>query len=420
MRWAALLGVCLISLTVTPATVRGKEPGKTPKPKQQCILFCRQVDEDDKSFYSGDHSLGSGESVAALPNVDVSVTHMKKDGAELDVAFDVSSDKATAEPKGRTPADWLRDGQMKDGRRHVVRFVKFNETLAIPLGEKQPNGVTPRFEIMIGGGDVIRWDWAWGSKELPLSPDEAEREAVLNAVSDSGFARISFVCGSRLADRMGELAYDFFYEGIEFAQRYVMPAADLYCTYCPHRLGWLDLASTAGPLPVEWLAMHQYENRIEYERAVFGSVGCYQVDLIDGPALMQNLTALARLSERTRVAVTIYKKDFDYQVVQAMEKLRIRDVTFCCDAEPPPLWHACEWHNDVEGKSRSDAVKMASVNCQSAKAAIPALKKLARLEEILIYTNAKRTDERKARETLRALQKALPKAEVHLVILAEK
>lgn len=61
---------------------------------------------------------------------------------------------------------------------------------------------------------------------------------------------------------------------------------------------------------------------------------------------------------------------------------------------------------------------MVDVNWQLAERAIPSFKELSNLEEILIL--ATYGDETKARETLKAVQKALPKAEAHLVFYGEK
>ena len=201
-------------------------------------------------------------------------------------------------------------------------------------------------------------------------------------------------------------------DGIDCVQDYSGVAACLY-TYCPHRLGLADALAASFPILHEWFSMH----RDEYERAVFGAVGCYEVELIDGPMLMQNIESLNRLPERSRIAVVIKTKEPDGPLLQAIDKLRIRNVRVS-DVAEDYFWSVCESHADLNSPSRNDRIKMVNVNWQLAEHAIPDFQKLPNLEEILILATYEH--EAKAKKSLKAVQKALPNAEVHLVFFGEK
>jgi hypothetical protein len=396
MRWIMGVGAVLLSFAAMwPAVLGGERGGAAVRPKQQCIIFCRQVFEDN-NYRSGEiHSLDNGEKVCAWPGLEIAVKGIKQaDGATVEVTL--------------APGAGARE-------RHVVKFVKFDDTLVIPLGEKTAKGAAPRVEVLVGGGDVIHWNWSW-NEDNHLDREAAEREQVFRAVGATGTARISCVRGSRLKERMGEEAYWNLWQGIDCVREYSEMAVDLYCSYCPHRRGLIDALSIpiVNEILSEWLRM----NGSEYEEMVFGTVGECRVELIDGPWLMQNLESLGRLSEQSRVAVTIYTRKADDRLFQAARSLRIRQVSLS-DADVTYFWSTCEEHAE-KGASRDEHVKMLTVSWQVAEAAIPSFKKLPNLEEILILGAAEQEGEAKARETLRAVQKALPNAEAHLVFYGEK
>ena len=299
---------------------------------------------------------------------------------------------------------------------HVVKFVKFDDTLVIPLGEKAAKGAAPRVEVLVGAGDVIHWNWPCND-DKHLDREAAERERVFRAIGATGTARISCSRGSRLKERMGDEAYGDLWDGIDCLRDYSALAVDLYCNYCPHRLGLIDALNipTLNEILSEWLSM----KGSEYEEMVFGAVGVYRVELIDGPWLMQNLESLGRLPERSRVAVTIYTKKMGDRLFQAVRSLRLRQVSLS-NADVTYFWLPCEEHAETKGKSRDDRVKMLTVSWQVAEAAIPSFKKLPNLEEILILGASEQEGDAKAKETLRAVQKALPNVEAHLVFYGPK
>jgi hypothetical protein len=103
--------------------------------------------------------------------------------------------------------------------------------------------------------------------------------------------------------------------------------------------------------------------------------------------------------------------------LQAIDKLGIRNVRVS-DVAVDYFWSECESHADLKSPSRNDRITMVNVNWQLAERAIPDFQKLPNLEEILIF--AAYEHEAKAKESLKAVQKALPNAEAHLVFFDEK
>jgi hypothetical protein len=395
MRWAICIGVFFLSMVGATATLLGEEAGRSlSTPKRQCIIFCRHYDAEGGCLTGGIHSLGNGDSTWVLPNVDIGISGIKNaDGATVEVTIIQAN------------AELVRS----------LKFVKFNDTLVVPLGEKLANGFTPRVEILIGAGDVIHWHWGRHAGGAKPSPEAAQREAVFTALTGSGFARVSCASCSRLPTLMGEQTYDMLSSGIECVQEYSELAAYLYCGYCPHRRGWLDVFAASYPLLNEWIST----NRDQYERTLFGSVACYQVDLLDGPALAENLETIGRLPEQTRVGVTIYKKGLrlDDRELRAVKKLPFRVMVL--PFEVGSFWSASEQHAERKGPSFNAGIKMVSVSWQTAEVAIPQFKTLPNLEEILIVAAAKDENDAKTRATLRAVQRALPKAEAHLVFYGD-
>jgi hypothetical protein len=398
MRWAICTGVFFLSMVATTATILGEEAGRSlSTPKRQCIIFCRHYDAEGGCLTGGIHSLGNGDSTWMLPNVDIGISGIKNaDGATVEVTIIQAN------------AELVRS----------LKFVKFNDTLVVPLGEKLANGFTPRVEILIGAGDVIHWNWDRHDDGTKLSPTAAQREAVFSALTQSGFARVSCTSCSRLPTLIGEQTYDMLSCGIDCVQEYSELAAYLYCGYCPHRRGWLDLLAVSCPLLNEWLS----NNRDQYERAMFGSVACYQIDLLGGPSLVQNLETLGRLPRQTNVGVTIYKKRVNGLWLNDQESQAVRKLPFRLTILPFEIgsfWSACEHHAQRKGPSFKHGIKMVCVSWLTAEAAIPEFKKLPNLEEILIFAAVEHKNDAKTLATLKAVQKALPKAEAHLVFYGD-
>ena len=416
MRWTMIAVAFVLSFAGLPGATFGKQPAAA-KPKQQCIVFCRQFDEKNNSITAGDHTLGSGESATVMPKVEIAIRDIKpSNGATIDVTIE--------RPTG--PAI------------HVVKFAKFNETQTIPLGDKGVKGAKPRLEVLIGAGDVVRLDWTWNRGKG--SPDDAARQEVFRTIGDTGAARMSCGSRSRLPTLISKNTYNALLEGIGCVRDCSQFYAYFYCSFVPHRFGLSDIWS--NPLVIE---LSQTINTESYERALFGSVAHYDVELLAGPTLVQNLETLKRLPRQPNLAVRIHCKKLqdpgngwshefadgyplpaasltdnqlqtvlDSRQAQAVKDFHAFNV-FLVASEAKSFWNASEEHAEKKGPNRNDSIKTVTVNWQTAEAAVPEFKKLANLEQVLIYTAAKFEKDAKPREALKTLQKALPTAEVHLV-----
>jgi hypothetical protein len=415
MRWTMIAVAFVLSFAGLPGATFGKQPAAA-KPKQQCVVFCRQFDEKGGCFTMTDHTLGSGESATVMPKVEIAIRDIKpSNGATIDVTIE--------RPTG--PAI------------HVVKFAKFNETQTIPLGDKGVNGAKPRLEVLIGAGDVVRLDWTWDRGKR--SPEDAAREEVFEILGDTGTSRILCMGHSRLPVLIGDNAYQALDCGLDCVQNY-FEFANLYCSICPHRFGLTDMVNASGPILSEWFWM----KRESYERAWFGSVAHYDVELLAGPTLIQNLETLKRLPKQSNVTIRIHCKTpkglgaglsreareypipaemlTDQQLQTALDTRQAQAVkdfhafnVFLTATEAKSFWHTAEEHAEDKGPNHNDSIKTVTVNWQTADAAIPDFKKLANLEQVLIYTAAKHEKNAKTKEALKTLQKALPTADVHLV-----
>ena len=350
-----------------------KARGAAVRPKQQCIIFCRRVLEDNNYYSSEMHSLGNGKKVSAWPGLDIAVKDIKQsDGATVDVTL----------APGLVHARYTSSSSSSSTTRWSFRWTK-----RLPRGRAARGSAGRRrrcysLELAVERGQAY-------------DREAAERERVFRAIGATGTARISCSRGSRLKERMGDEAYGDLWDGIDCLRDYSALAVDLYCNYCPHRLGLIDALNipTLNEILSEWLSM----KGSEYEEMVFGAVGVYRVELIDGPWLMQNLESLGRLPERSRVAVTIYTKKMDDRLFQAVRSLRLRQVSLS-NADVTYFWLPCEEHAETKGTSRDDRVKMLTVSWQVAEAAIPSFKKLPNLEEILILRLPSRRATRKQKK----------------------
>jgi hypothetical protein len=382
----------IVVLTGSSAAVPAAERETQAPPTQRCVVFCRRVTTDDHYFSSQIHTLGAGETISAWQGLDVAIKKIKpSDGATVEVTL--------APEAGERGA-------------HVVKFVKFDDTLVIPLCSKAGGSAATRIEVLIGGGDVVHWNWTWNDDSL-RSPEDAERERVFRTVGATGTARISCSRGSRLKEVMGDEAYDSLWDGINGAQDYAEQLTEVYFIYCPRRPGMIDALIGSYVFFNEWLRM---PSLTECEQMMFGAVPQYRVELIDGPWLLQNLQTLRRLPQRSRLAVTIYSKKPDQRVLKAAQDLRV--ATFG-DPNVTYFWDTCEEHAE-KGKSRDEYVKTVTVSWPLAEAAIPSFKNLPNLEEILILADSQQEGNARTTEMLRTVQKAFPKSEAHLVFYGPK
>jgi hypothetical protein len=395
MRFAVGLSVISMLLSVVAKPARA-EDGKAPQhPKQRYVVFCRWFDEKDCYYVPGIRTVAHGEKVRIHPSspiIDVTLTAgPQPGGASADIAV----------------------GKAEAHERHIAPFVKFNDTLVIRLGAKRAGGATPRVEILVGAGDVIRWDWNWDVKRDQRSPVEADREAVFRAITATGTARVSSQAHSRLETLIGDKAYDNVQAGIEC----LLSSAELayLYSYLPHRSGPFDLLGVSWPLLEKWNSTHAVE------RAFFGQVSHYTVELWDSPVLPMNEELLGRLRDTSNIDVVIHAKHDPLLRPNAEKLCRFQSIVWDKDLKAwgevdgkPVLWSAVEQHTAETMKSHTERIKTVSANWQQAESAIPAFKRLPHLEQVLLNV-AEKSEESKARRTLEAMKKALPNAEVHLV-----
>ena len=121
MRWiTGLIAVLLLFAAISPA-VRGDESrGAAVRPKQQCIIFCGASLKTTIITAARCTAWATAKRRRAWPGLDIAVKDIKQsDGATVDVTL--------------APGAGAR-------KIHVVKFVKFDGTLVIPLDEKAAKG----------------------------------------------------------------------------------------------------------------------------------------------------------------------------------------------------------------------------------------------------------------------------------------
>jgi hypothetical protein len=339
--------------------------------------------------------------------IDVMVNARQPHGATVDAT--VEEAKITrVDVKQASPEVALQSPQVDTRKRRVIQFVRFGEALAIPTGEKDAAGIAPRVEILVGAGDVIRFPWTSENVSVPpLQGEAAQRQAIFHAVMATGAARISSFRVSRYSTLLDRSLSDDL-----SAFEPLFELVELYNAYWPVRSRLMQL-----PFALSLVVTNDSAAVQRFEDSLLGcDAGCC-IELWDGPELVENVERLGRVS--TLHSVNIYTKNADDRLSQAVKNLHARsvaiDTTIRRDA-PSPV-SVVETNNTPKG-SMDEIAKTAYVPWRQVESAIPALKAMPNLQVVLIDAIGAR-EEAPARRALAILKRALPKAEVHVVLYSD-
>ncbi|MHB1033827.1 MAG: hypothetical protein ACYC35_02460 [Pirellulales bacterium] len=329
--------------------------------------------------------------------IDMTVAGRQPNGATVDVTVEQTRINKV-DIKKCDPGTCLQIPSVATRKRRVIDFVRFGDTLVVPMGEKLANGRTPRVEIFVGAGEIIKFNWPAHAADELLKPADAQREAIFHAILATGAARVSCERASRWAAYRGQTLHE------DLAPLRLL--SDL-ATYCPHQDGVPALLCALA-------AMLDDPARVErLEEALVGCDPGYCVELRDSPSLLKNVELLSRLPSLS--CVTIKTKKVDDRLLQAVKKLPVQHLELDATTGNEPAWFTVrETHDGMTG-STDELVKTVSVPLEQAESAIPLLKALPNLEEVLIETVSKQ-DEAESKRTLTALQQALPNAETHILL----
>ena len=191
--------------------------------------------------------------------------------------------------------------------------------------------------------------------------------------------------------------------------------ANLYCTYCPHRLGLADALSLLAPAIGEpSLVRHLEESLLGYEWG-------YSVELTDSPSLPSNLALLSRVPELWDLAIE--SEHYGYPLLHALTKVNVlHELALCGENQAVATkdgWLRQQWclHHDVPGRPTLTLDTTAQVYVDDAESALPALKATANLKQVLLTVK----DEEGAKQMTKAqeiLEKALPNVKIYTFMLS--
>jgi hypothetical protein len=405
------------------STLRPGEPRKIdePSPTPYLIGLTETIDPETKAIIRKPHIATIDEGT----RIDATIVGRTAEGATVDITVErtiVTKVEKRQDESGKT----IQIPTLDTRKKRVIQFVEFDHTLAIPLGVAQADGKTPRVEILLGAGDVIRCDWT--------VPDEIARaartddDAVFDAISAAG----------------GEVCTVYYKES--------------------HRNAWLgpgvrdlldigtasvaELAETfewcGTPVRVVGALATILNNEIStqaIESAVYdGGVagpGRLRVLLRDSPTLVSDVKLLKRLPEPYGLTIyvdevtddllhalgdltqlnvlVIYAGEVTDELRQALSELHVERVIVLDAAERGEASVAVvEYDSNVDGSARL-LEKTVRVSVLDAEAAIPHLKTLPKLEHVLIDVH-RPEHEARARKAQWAVQQALPNAAIHVVL----
>jgi hypothetical protein len=332
--------------------------------------------------------------------IDLVIAARQRHGATVDVT--VEETKITGvDVKSCSPNTTLQSPRVETRKRRVIDFVRFDNVLVVPMGEKRPDGTTPRVEILIGAGEIIRYNLPSHGGDLPRIPVAAEREAIFRAVLATGAARVFCVKESRWAAFRGRTLFDE-----------LSPLGELcdLAGYCPCASGLANVLRVLSPL------VNDPDRVQRIEEALVGCSPGYCIDLGDSPSLMRSLELLSRLPSLS--SVTIHANKVDDRLRQAVKKLRAQHVEIVpMSGDLSAWWGSVETHDNLEG-STHERVKTVSVPVQRAESSLASLKALPNLQQVLIQATGNK-DEAEAKRLLAVFKPALPNAEIHVLLFAE-
>jgi len=447
----------VLILSVCSQLARGEEPkADLPQSKPGCVLFCRWTQGDKHwgfetvSLREGEHRSistmspepwrsGAAEPRKGSPDtkeparlemvdqgtrVEVKLVSRHEHGAMID---------ATIEQTRLAQQDRVADSPdeisaVETHKKRVVENVEFDHTLVIPLGKDRGDEKSPRVEIFLGGGETIRFDWTWRAPQKILDPDDAQRAFVFDKlhaeISCTRTSKYAAMTGRSLFSDLGlGLAAELcslttFYPGkfdlSDDEQQEVEP--DLFETLLDDAL----CLPHDGPL-MNWLgALDPILNsfQTEIEEKLFGATDAYHILLFDSPTLADDIELLGSVKYLT--SVTILTDRTDARLQTAIKKLQARHVS----VKPTSLAqyravHLITDERHDEAHNENEAAKTVSVAVYQAEAAVKSLKERPNLRHLLIGAS-RPEDVDKANVARAMLQKALPNAEVHVLLYTGK
>ena len=339
--------------------------------------------------------------------IEVTAVGRQANGATMNVAVE-QSEITNVEIK-KTGADtFVQVPRLDTRKKRVIDFVKFGEVLTIPAGEKGADGITPRVELVVCGGNATSIPSNWTSPVVGRNGlRNAEREGIFNELLATGAARVRCervshwekFCGHRLYEDLVPLC----------------DLADLYCSCCPHRFGLADVLCLLTPVIDDPTRVRRLEE------SLLGYDWGYSVELADSPSLPSQVALLSRVPELWDLVVV--PEQYDYSLLHALTKVNVlHDLKLCGENRAVTMkdgWLRQQWclHHDAPGHATLTQDTAAQLSVEKAEAAIPALKATANLKQVFILAEDEEGVKRLAR-TQEVLEKALPNARIDALILS--
>ncbi len=339
--------------------------------------------------------------------IEVTAVGRQANGATMNVVVE-QSEITNVEIKKTGPDTFVQAPRLDTRKKRVIDFVKFGEVLTIPTGEKGADGIAPRVELVVCGGNAINIPSNWTSPVVGRNgPRNAEREGIFNELLATGAARVRCervshwekFCGHRLYEDLVPLC----------------DLADLYCSCCPHRFGLADALCLLAP------AIDDPTSVRRLEESLLGYDWGYSVELAGSPSLPSQMALLSRVPELWDLVVV--PEQYDYSLLHAITKVNVlHDLKLCGENRAATMkdgWLRQQWclHHDTPGHATLTQDAAAQLSVEKAEAAIPALKATANLKQVFILAEDEEGVKRLAR-TQDVLKKALPNARIDALILS--
>jgi len=358
------VGVLAVSMTLVGALrpMRAEEARLAgPQPKQRYAVLCRIIDENDAVLMCPKLILCDGvkgriadcsqspfvtglipvpaeghtrvqqpvvQVVEEGTSIDLAVFAQRDGGATVDVTVEQSRIAEAGTKRccgGQSTRD--SDGAPHEGttlqtvrvdtrRKRVIEWVQFGEVLAVPMGEKRSGETVPRVEVVVDLAEKTPSERPSRTDHRTPKGEEAERKAIFDTLLATGSAKVTCFTVSWWEKSSGHrLHEDLFDLGQDLCD-----LAGLYCNWCPHRMGWVDVLYLASA--PAFLEENSLRNRLRhFELTLFGRAPQYHVLLWDSPSLLSNVELLSRCPDLW--GVTIEPTQLDGRVLQAIKKLPV-------------------------------------------------------------------------------------------------
>lgn len=352
------------------------------------------------------------------PTIEVTVVGRQPDGATVDVAIEQSRIRHV-ETKKIGDNRHIQIPHVDISKKRVIDFVKYGQTLAIPIDEDADKGAS-RVELLILAGKdaAIPPNWISPAESRPKNADDVRRCEVFCELLASGGAKIRCEWVSRFAEFWNSSQWKSiasFKDEWDFV--------DSCLAWCPRQSGLVDVLRCCVSV------VSDPNSARHLETAAFGCNWAYSVELQDTPSLALNIRRLGKVPSVWNLIVGA--KRVDYAQMHDLTRINVRneltiDVPF--DFEVPLdlvsgdlkgyAWHLSHPQPGYAKMTLEPAWKsqVFTVYVDEAKAAIPALKSARNLKHILIIGERGR-DEKRVEQERAAMQKTLPDVAVTTCVL---